>query len=234
MFNDKHEPSQVFTPYITYGIICLNILVFLYELWISPIEFEALLKTYGSIPKNVLQLNRSYTLVTSQFLHSGLFHLIANLLVFWLVGADTENLIGHIKFLGAYLLAGVVGYVVHAIIIMRLIATQYIPAIWVTVPSIGASGAIFGIITIYTRNYYNHRFEIKLYDFNIEIKAWTVVLTYLVVTAAIAVNEGPAGTNAFGAHIGGFIMGFLISAAWNVLHGKKITSSPASRSSNQS
>ena len=78
MIIGERDITQRLTPYMTYFLISLNILIFLYEFSLSTGELETLVSNYGEIPCDVLKMNRSYTLITSQFLHGGVLHLFSN------------------------------------------------------------------------------------------------------------------------------------------------------------
>ena len=165
MIIGERDITQRLTPYVTYGIIGLNILVFLYELALSPAELEAVFFNYGSIPKDVLSLQGSYTLITSQFLHAGFLHIFSNLLVFWFIGDDAEDVFGHAGFLIVYLIAGAIGNIVHALLVVDILLPLFDPTMaqdWAAIPGIGASGAIFGTLAIYALNYPKRRLRIFL------------------------------------------------------------------------
>jgi len=226
MIIGERDITQRLTPFVTYGIIGLNILVFLYELMLSPAELEALFFNYGSIPSDVLSMQRSYTLISSQFLHGSFLHIISNLLVFWFIGDDAEDVFGHAGFLGVYLIAGAIGNIVHTLLVVDILIPLFDPAMaqdWAAIPGIGASGAIFGTLAIYALNYPKRRLRIFLGYFIFETNAWTYSILYAGLEIVLAFVEGLDGGIAHGAHVGGFITGLIFAAAWNLIRGKPIS-----------
>ncbi|MFX0196058.1 MAG: rhomboid family intramembrane serine protease [Candidatus Hodarchaeota archaeon] len=236
MIVGERDTTQRLTPYVTYGLIGLNVLVFLYELLLSPdILFgsispgssaESFIYTYGSIPKDVLSMNRSFTLITSQFLHGSFLHIFSNMLVFWFIGDDAEDVFGHVGFVVVYLIAGAVGNIVHALLVVDFLMPIWDPGMaqdWAAVPGIGASGAIFGTLAIYALNYRKRRLRIWFGYVIFETNAWTYALFYAGLELVLSIIEGPGGGIAHGAHIGGFITGLLLAAIWNIVRGKPIS-----------
>ncbi|HSM81560.1 MAG TPA: rhomboid family intramembrane serine protease [Nodosilinea sp.] len=142
-----YNPGQR-TPYVTYGLIVLNIALFIYELslptygltdffhgWaLVPEEFSTSLTTGVS----ALNAEEWLTIVTSQFLHGGFLHLAGNMLYLWIFGNNVEDQMGHTRFLLFYLLCGVLANL-----------AQWFFAMGSEVPSLGASGAIAGVMGAY-------------------------------------------------------------------------------------
>ncbi len=137
-------PTRI-TPYITYGLIGGNIVVFLYQLSLPVNELKNLLMTYGVVPAQLTAACQSgnywpeaLTLITSQFLHGGFFHLGGNMLFLWIFGNNVEEQLGHLKFLLFYLTCGALAAL-----------TQWWFSMQSNVPAIGASGAIAGVLGAY-------------------------------------------------------------------------------------
>ena len=140
------NPTRI-TPYVTYGLIALNVLVFLNELSLTPPGLEIFFDTWAIVPS---QLSASFnaqisspvsewlTLISSQFLHGGFLHIAGNMLFLWIFGNNVEDQLGHFKFLFFYLVCGVLAGL-----------TQWFFAMSSTVPSLGASGAIAGVLGAY-------------------------------------------------------------------------------------
>ena len=226
MIIGERDITQRLTPYVTYFLISLNILIFLYEFSLSTGELETLVSNYGAIPRDVLKMNRSYTLITSQFLHGGVLHLFSNLLIFWFVGDDAEDVFGHFGFAAVYIIAGAVGNIVHALVVVKVLIPIWDPAMaqgWAAVPGIGASGAIFGTLAIYALNYPKRRLRIWVGYFIFETNAWTYALFYATLELLLTVYEGIEGGIAHGAHVGGFLTGLIFAAVWNLIRGKSIS-----------
>ena len=197
MIVGERDTTQRLTPYVTYGIICLNVIIFFYEFSLPADALNTLINNYGSIPKNVINWERSHTLFTSQFLHGGFLHLFSNLLVFWFIGDDAEDVFGHVGFLIVYLIAGVVGNIVHAIFVVDFLIPIWDPTMaqdWAAIPGIGASGAIFGVLAIYAINYPKRRLKLWLgTSRTYETSAWSYTLLYASLEFILAFVEGLEG-----------------------------------------
>ena len=135
------------TPVVTYGLIGLNIAVFLYQLGLSRVGLDRWFEAWALVPA---QLSESFqgaleapayewiTLVSSQFLHGGFFHVGGNQLYLWVFGNNIEDQLGHLRFLIFYLGCGVLAGL-----------TQWMVDPASTVPTVGASGAIAGVMGAY-------------------------------------------------------------------------------------
>src|SRR6185437_9255169 len=126
-------PSRT-TPYITVTIIILNALAWFYELTMPPRQLNAFLYLYGVVPATF----SAPTLITSMFLHGGWMHVIGNMWYLWIFGDNVEDRVGHGRFIIFYLLCGMAA----ALGQMAIDPTS-------TLPTIGASGAIAGIMGAY-------------------------------------------------------------------------------------
>jgi len=139
------------TSYVTYGLIALNVLIFLYQILLSPDARAAFIQDWAIIPQNltpvlrgeVFALQPLLTLVTSQFLHGGPLHLGGNMLFLWIFGNNIEDRLGRFKFIFFYLTCG---------ILAGLTQWLFTPALSTT-PSLGASGAIAGVMGAYILRY---------------------------------------------------------------------------------
>src|SRR3989441_10087827 len=142
-------PSRSF-PTITVSIIATNVFVFFYELSLGSRSFERFIMHYGVVPTTVLAWPQShipFTAValpffTSMFLHGGWLHLIGNMWYLWIFGDNVEDRLGHFAYLIFYLLCGLGAGIVHTILNYQMV-----------VPSVGASGAIAGVLGAYVGSY---------------------------------------------------------------------------------
>ncbi|MCC7415777.1 MAG: rhomboid family intramembrane serine protease [Acidobacteria bacterium] len=197
-------PSRT-TPYITVTIIGINAAAWLFELTLSDQQLYRLLTVFGVVPAAFAWP----TLLTSMFLHGGWAHIIGNMLYLWIFGDNVEDRFGHARFLIFYLLAGTVAAFGQ---ILMDPASQ--------VPTIGASGAIAGVMGAYIV-LYPHSRVLTLLPL---IIVWEVVevpavfllgfwfLLQLFNAGAIAVTAGTSaaqGGVAFMAHVAGFVFGLL-------------------------
>ena len=222
MFPIRDDQPSFSTPYVNYFIIALNLLVFIFiEL---PLQFQgpralnALIFQFGLIPAHVTHAvagSGQYsfaasllTIFTSMFMHGGLFHILGNLWFLWIFGDNVEDYLGHFIYLIFYLLCGVAA----AFTDIALSPTSMIP-------TIGASGAIAGVMGAYIVLYPKARVQtlvVLIVFFTFWwLPAW-VFLGYwffiqFVATSLTATQaHHQTGGVAFAAHVGGFIAGLVL------------------------
>jgi membrane associated rhomboid family serine protease len=199
-------------PVVTVSIICVNVLVFLVELNLGPAGLERLFFSWGIVPLRFThpRLEANYlTLLSSMFLHGGWMHIIGNMWSLWIFGDNVEDRMGRAGFLCFYLLSGLAAGAVH-------IMTNPISR----VPTVGASGAIAGVMGAYLL-LFPHSTVVTLVPIFffmqvIEVPAILFLgfwfLTQLFSgTLSLAAAGAQAGGVAWWAHIGGFVVGFLWS-----------------------
>ncbi len=198
-------------PWVTYTLIAINLFVFLVELRYGP-HVQALFYRYGVIPRR-LWLWPAHpavllTLFTSQFLHGGWYHIIGNMVYLWIFGDNVEDQMGHGKYLVFYLLAGALAGIAQAVMT---------PAS--TIPSIGASGAISGVLGAYMVFFPTARvilgiplfFFMYLFELPAVIAlGYWFISQYLNGLFALATGALQVGGVAWWAHIGGFIVGMIL------------------------
>nr|WP_278003313.1 rhomboid family intramembrane serine protease [Nodosilinea sp. TSF1-S3] len=136
------------TPYVTYGLIVLNIALFIYELSLPAYGLTDFFHAWAVVPEefstslttgvSAVNAEEWLTLVTGQFLHGGFLHLAGNMLYLWIFGNNVEDQMGHGRFLLFYLLCGVLANL-----------AQWFFAMGSAIPSLGASGAIAGVMGAY-------------------------------------------------------------------------------------
>src|SRR5438445_10066116 len=147
--DDSGEDDHV--PYVTYALIVVNIVVFFLTLFHAGIERHiAIVTRWGFTPASP----RPETLVTSLFLHGGLLHLFGNMLFLWMFGATVEWCLGHVGYASAYFVTGILG---------SLVTLAVDPGR--EIPSIGASGAISGVLGIYIVAFPHNRIRALLWVF---------------------------------------------------------------------
>jgi len=196
-------PSRT-TPFVTVVLIAVNALVFLYQLGLTPDQFEAFIFTFGLTPAQF----SIATLFSSMFVHAGLGHAGGNLLYLWIFGDNIEDRLGHGRFLVFYLAAGVVA----ALAQMAMDPVS-------RVPMVGASGAIAGVMGGYFV-LYPHSRVLTLFPFPLmlfEVPAIFFLGLWFVIqfisglgSLAAAANGGPPGGVAFWAHVMGFVSGVVL------------------------
>jgi membrane associated rhomboid family serine protease len=193
-------PSRT-TPVVTVSLIIINSLVFLYQVTLPDRLLEEFVAQYALIPAWF-----SWgSVLTSMFLHGGWMHIIGNMLYLWIFGDNVEDRLGHVRFLLFYLASGCAAAVLQVMINPLS-----------TVPMLGASGAIAGVMGAYFVIYPESRVLTAVFIFLffdlVEIPAifflgiW-FVMQLLNGVGSIGVSMG--GGTAFWAHVGGFVVGFL-------------------------
>jgi membrane associated rhomboid family serine protease len=211
------QPSYS-TPFINYFIIGLNVLVFLFELSIGAEGRRALnafVFELGVVPVRIeraLAGVGQYTLattlptiLTSMFLHGGWLHIIGNMWFLWIFGDNIEDHLGHFRYLLFYLACGVAAAITH--IIFNLSSNE---------PTVGASGAIAGVMGAYVILYPRARVLTLVFFFLWWIPAWVFLGYWFLIQflsgAAMSVAETSRSTGgiAFWAHVGGFVAGILL------------------------
>ena len=208
------NPTHVF-PFITVGIIIINIAIFVFEL-ASHGGMKTVTYSYGAIPHSLLTfesrqpIHPALTVFSSMFMHGGLFHLGGNMLYLWIFGNNIEDRLGHVRFLIFYLFCGICAAYSHAL-------TN--PAS--TIPMIGASGAVSGIlgayILLFPRANVHTLLFLGIFITTVKIPAMIVIgfwaiLQFLNGMISSGLHDG--GGVAWFAHLGGFLIGLLTIKLW--------------------
>ncbi len=191
-------------PIITIGIIAINILVFAHQLTLPDVELEHFFYHYAVIPARLQYID----LVTSMFLHGGFMHLIGNMWFLWIYGDNIEDVLGRAKYLAFYLTCGIAGSV-----------AQIVADPSSTIPNLGASGAIAGVMGAYLLKFPHAKIltwvtMIFFFTFQ-ELPAYLILIFWFVLQffsgiGSLAESSTSKGGVAFFAHVGGFLMGMLL------------------------
>lgn len=210
-----NNPIRI-TPYVNYVLIGINIFVFLYELSLSSQQLEAFFQQYAIVPRDLTASFQSgdtnqitlqlMTLITSQFLHGGFLHLGGNMLFLWVFGNNIEDRLGHIKFLIFYLLCGALAGL-----------SQWFFSMNSEIPSLGASGAIAGVLGAYILRFPKASIltliPLGFFFYTIRIPAmfflgfWFVQQAFYSLVSLQAPSNMGSGGIAYWAHAGGFVFG---------------------------
>jgi membrane associated rhomboid family serine protease len=206
---DEKAPLRI-SPLVTWALIAVNILVFLLELaqsdpegffrrWaVIPAEYAAMQDLPPQIP-----LPFWFTLLSSMFMHGGWLHLGGNMLFLWIFGDNVEDAMGHAKYLVFYLLCGLAASIAQIALSLNS-----------EIPSLGASGAISGVLAAYLVMFPKRRVRVLVFRVITSMPAVVVIGMWIVLQfingiGQIARTEETGGV-AYGAHIGGFVAGFLL------------------------
>jgi membrane associated rhomboid family serine protease len=193
------------TPFVNWGLIALNVLVYFYQFRLHPVDLEAFVTTYGAIPLDITSGHGYYALLTSMFLHGGIVHLLSNMLYLYIFGDNIEGLMGHGRYLFFYLLSGLGAAMLHIIVEPQS-----------PVPMIGASGAISGVLGAYLLKFPRARVLILFWLFFFVTTYRVPALIVLGLWFFMQLSSGlsslgveTGGGVAWFAHIGGFVVGLV-------------------------
>lgn len=190
-------------PVVTWILVILNVAVFLLEL----MGGDVFIMMWSFIPARFMQdsAGNMITIFTSMFMHAGWFHLIGNMLYLIIFGDNVEDRFGHVKFLLFYVLCGFIA------MLAQLIAAPY-----VTIPNLGASVAIAGVLGAYLVLFPRRRVRVLLGWWIVHLPALIVIGGWILIQVlsslgSLAGSASAAGGVAYMAHIGGFLSGLVLS-----------------------
>ena len=198
------EPTYT-PPTATLLIIGANVLVFLYELSLgNGFRLNHFIAQYGIVPDQLYVAS----IFTSMFIHGGFLHILGNMWFLWVFGRGIEDLLGHGKFLFFYLACGVAAAVAHVLVNFNS-----------TVPTIGASGAIAGVMGAYLVKFPRARIVtlvfIIIFITTVDIPASILLLYWFAIqffngVGSVGYSQASSGDVAWFAHVGGFITGIVL------------------------
>lgn len=209
----RDDQPSFSTPFINYFLIAANVLVFLWELSVGVQgrhALSAVMDQFGVVPRHTLAVltGNSYDspatailpLFTSMFLHGSFLHVAGNMLFLWIFGDNVEDYLGHFRYLFFYLGSGLIGAIAHILMNMGS-----------RVPTIGASGAIAGVMGAYIVLYPHARVLTWFVIFLWRLPAWLVLGYWFAVQWLVAMTSSIAQNQvAVWAHVGGFVAGVLM------------------------
>ena len=209
------------TPYVVYGLIAVNVLVYLLQMTIG----DPFTNAWAAVPKEIVtnsDLIGTYpveaggqvfqlqhydgptpiflTLLSSMFMHGGLMHIGGNMLYLWIFGDQIEDLLGHVKFLIFYLVCGLAASAAHIVFNLESI-----------IPTLGASGAIAGVLGAYLVKYPRNRVRVLMMRMVTAVPAFVALGFWIVLQVISQMTMDPATAGvAYMAHIGGFVAGAIL------------------------
>ena len=234
LYDDNSDRQS--TPVVNYAIIALNILVFVLLQGIGT--NDAFTYAFSTVPQEILTghdvVTSSrvvetvtgqrmvipglgvtpgsvyFTLFTSMFMHGGIAHIAGNMLFLWIFGDNVEDRLGHVRYLIFYLLCGVIASLAH-VFATAAFATDQASLL---VPSLGASGAISGVLGGYILLYPSRRVTVFLFRFLTDVPAWVAIgiwFAFQLISGLGMLGGGSQqGGVAYAAHVGGFIAGLVL------------------------
>jgi membrane associated rhomboid family serine protease len=202
ILGDKNPRKFVETPYVTWGIIIVCVLIFIWQFTLPTTDENDLIRTWGLVPSDLQAAtpNAFLALITTQFLHAGFWHLAGNMWFLNTFGDNIEDSMGHSKFLLFYLLGGIVAAFCH-----------YLSATGSSVPLIGASGAVSAVLGAYFLIHPRARVRVLVFFIPFHLTARVLIglwFGFQLLSAFASSSSG--GGVAFWAHVGGFVAGMLM------------------------
>jgi len=219
LFPIHDENRPIIRPYVNWGLILANIVVFFLFFVQGAWALEQGIVVFGTIPSDTLSGERLWTLLTSMFMHADPMHLFGNMLYLWVFGDNIEDAFGHVKYLAFYLLSGLVASLAHIASVLATLPSYGV--VGLDIPSVGASGAISAVLGAYLVLYPRARIRTVVFYFFISIVSipahyylgfWFL---YQLLMGVFSLTGLPSGV-AFWAHIGGFVAGLVAIRAFGV------------------
>lgn len=190
-------------PFVTYLLIAVNFLVFLVELSAG----DSFVLALAVVPAKLLAdpFGQFYTVLSAMFMHASWLHILGNMLYLWIFGDNLEDRLGHTRFLVFYLACGVIATFAQAL-----------AAPTSTVPNLGASGAIAGVLGGYLILFPRQRVRVLVLTFIVRLPAIIVIGIWILLQVLNeSANAGNSSGVAYMAHIGGFAAGVIFTLLLN-------------------
>lgn len=229
---DDNSNRRLF-PYVNYTLIVINVLVFIGPQRMGLKEGEWFTNSFSVVPYRIVTGDNEpitlefkhpvtgnvmiekielyptpgsvyLTLLTSMFMHGGWAHLLGNMLFLWIFGDNVEDYLGRVRYVFFYLTCGVVSTFAH------IAATYAAPGHDPRIPCLGASGAISGVLGGYLILYPNNPVTVILFRFLTQVPAWICIglwFVFQLINGLGSLGDETGGGVAYGAHVGGFIIG---------------------------
>jgi membrane associated rhomboid family serine protease len=239
---DRHT-----TPFVNYAFIALNVFVFVVLQQLGsdtaftysfstvpqeivtgddvitgprvidhPVAGEVLVPGLGRTPLSVY-----LTLFTSMFMHGGFAHLAGNMLFLWIFGDNIEDRLGHVRYVIFYLVCGLIASLAHVFTTAAFEGQGEA----MLIPSLGASGAISGVLGGYMLLHPSRRVTVLLFRFFTQVPAWVAIgiwFAFQLISGLGMLGRGSAqGGVAYAAHIGGFVAGLVLIKFFDIGHGNR-------------
>jgi membrane associated rhomboid family serine protease len=199
-------------PIVNIALILANFAVFIYQLTLPPHAFKAFLLANSTIPARLPAALAGHApletailpILSSMFLHAGIAHILGNMLFLWIFGDNVEDFYGHFTYLMFYLVCGIGAGLLHILFNWNSM-----------LPSLGASGAISGVMGAYLILYPKSRILTLVFIFLIPIPAVVILVLWFFLQFASGVSSlgmAASGGVAWWAHVGGFLLGMGITS----------------------
>ncbi|MFX0177335.1 MAG: rhomboid family intramembrane serine protease [Candidatus Hodarchaeota archaeon] len=217
----ESDKIPFFKQYFSVLILAVNIIVFIWQIMDPAMQMRI---EYAFVPAEFFAGQKLWTLLTSMFMHGDIVHIIMNMWFFIVITDNCEHAMGHVYFLIVYLISGLCGSLLHALSTV-IIPGEIIPGVTLSdIPSLGASGAIFGLMGVYLILYSKNKFYLPSASGTSmrKVSAGYFILTYFIAELSYAIYSlyNPFGSStAHFAHIGGFIFGIIAAGIFKAVKG---------------
>ncbi|MFO7795563.1 MAG: rhomboid family intramembrane serine protease [Promethearchaeia archaeon] len=207
----ESDKIPFFKQYFSVIILAANVLVFIWQVTDPTGNMQI---EFAFVPSEFFAGQKLWTLLTSMFMHGDIIHIVMNMWFFIIVTDNCEHAMGHIVYIITYFASGFLGSILHAL--STLIIPVYGP-ILASIPSLGASGAIFGLMGVYIIYYPQNKFYMPSTTGTSmrKVSAYYFIITYFITELTYAIyslyDPFGMGSTAHFAHIGGFIAGIVIA-----------------------
>jgi membrane associated rhomboid family serine protease len=206
-------PKTIGKPFVNYGLIAINIVIFIYEIIITSyfsnrVATIELYSNYGAVPNFILSGRNLTSLFTSMFMHGSIAHLLGNMFFLYVFGDNLEGRFGHYKYLIIYLVWGIIASFAQSIYAVSSGSGN--------IPAIGASGAISGVLAAYLVFFPRAKIQTIIFAFfitTVRIPALAFIPFWFIMQLIFALI-GQSGGVAYLAHIGGFLAGVGTAYFW--------------------
>ncbi len=194
---DDNSSRRIF-PFISYALIAINVLVFVLIELPHP-DIGAFFQRWGTVPAQIQAGQGFETLITSMFLHGGWLHLGSNMLFLWIFGDNVEDSFGHSIYLIFYIICGIGASLAQVFLNPGS-----------NIPGVGASGAIAGVLAGYIIMFGNRPVRVLMGGFITQVPAF-IMIGLWIASQFMSVFAGQEDGVAYWAHIGGFIVGLILT-----------------------
>ena len=206
-------PKTIGKPFVNYGLIAINIIIFIYEIIITSyfsnrVATIELYSNYGAVPNLILSGQNLTSLFTSMFMHGSIAHLLGNMFFLYVFGDNLEGRFGHYKYLIIYLVWGIIASFAQSIYAVSTGSGN--------IPAIGASGAISGVLAAYLVFFPRAKIQTIIFAFfitTVRIPALAFIPFWFIMQLIFALI-GQSGGVAYLAHVGGFLAGVGTAYFW--------------------
>lgn len=241
LYDDNSD--RTITPFVNYAIIAINVLVFVFLQGLG--SNEVFTYAFSTVPLEIITghdvvtpsrmviqpmtgqqilipglqptpFSPYITLLTSMFMHGGIAHIAGNMLFLWIFGDNVEDRMGHLRYLIFYLLTGVIASLAQVFITLAFATDEAA----LLIPSLGASGAISGVLGGYIVLYPHRRVMVFLFRILTEVPAWIAIGMWFAFQLISGLGMLGAGSGqggvAYAAHVGGFVAGLILVKVFTI------------------